>query len=500
MSKRINREPNVIQLRFELGLRIGALIVGLYHMLMSLYRCYGGFSGSIFEHMDFVLFGALVLATASYLVFTKMEYPDTMYRVRDFMHRLFCPEMLVLMALFCWYVISCIACGSYYHGTWLKGNAFPLLDTAINVFIFFPLAAYMPENRRRQAIHGVIHIIVSLMTVLMVFVLWNVYHLNIIRLPGGEIGMTADVRLTVCVHPNTVAAYVSLFMMLCLYMILIQPMPAKLLYGFALFIHLVVLILTNSRTCFIAITASFMLCSAVYTWHRSKSSSSLKCAVLCVLASSLVFAFFLLARKLVFQSFQSITHFSELVALQNGASSAQAASSSANSASHITLKAESMSSRYITWLYSLKAMVYDLHKAVFGVTPISVDSVLDLIAGGDHADVYTHNQFLEVGVCLGFPGLILFIVYIVLIARNCLNVGLSKEQMPYPGYYVMPATIFMLVISNLTEGRLMFYHYQPAAFFFILGGWITLESRNLPNLFQRKPSPACTKAGKKKTP
>ena len=117
MSKRINREPNVIQLRFELGLRIGALIVGLYHMLMSLYRCYDEFNGSTLEYMDFVLLGALVLAAASYLVFAKMEYPDTMYRVRDFMHRLFCPEMLVLMALFCWYVISCIACGSYYHGT-----------------------------------------------------------------------------------------------------------------------------------------------------------------------------------------------------------------------------------------------------------------------------------------------------------------------------------------------------------------------------------------------
>lgn len=499
MSKKTNREPNVIQLRFELGLRTGALIVGLYHMLMCLYRCYGGFSGSIFEQMDFVLFGVLALAAVSYLVFTKMEYPDTMYRVRDFMHRLFCPEMLALTALLGWYVISCIACGSYYHGTWLKGNAFPLLDTAINVFIFFPLAAYMPENRRKQAIHGIIHVIVGLMTVLMVFVLWNVYHLNIIRLPGGDIGMTADVRLIVFVHPNIVAAYVSLYMMLCLYMILIQPTPVKLLYGFALFIHLVVLILTNSRTSFIAITAAFMLCSAVFTWHHSKSAGSLKRVILCVLASSLAFAFFMLARKLVFQSFQSITHFSELVALQNGASSSQAAASSVDSASRITLKADSMSTRYVTWLYSLKAMVYDLHKAIFGVTPISVDSVLDLIAGGDHPDVYTHNQFLEVGVCLGFPGLILYIIYIVLIARNCLNVGLSGDQKPYPGYYVMPATIFMLVISNLTEGRLLFYHYQPAAFFFILGGWITLESRHLPNLFRRRPSPARTKAGRKKT-
>ena len=488
MSKRINREPNVIQLRFELGLRIGALIAGLYHLLMSVYRYYDEFNGSTLEYMDFVLLGALALAAASYLVFTKMEYPDTMYRVKDFVRGLLCPEMLLLVALLGWYVISCLACGSYYQGSWLRGNAFPLLDTAINVFIFFPLAAYIPENRRRQAVHGVIHAIVGLMTVLMVIVLWNVYQPNVIRVPGGEIGMSADVRLYINCNPNTTGAYAALLVMLCLYMVVSQRPLVKALYGFALFVHMVILMLSNSRTCMIAVTAAFMLVAFVFVWHRLTGAAPARRIALCVLASVLTMLLMSFIRYAVFASFEAITHFSELVARGDRDAIAK-----------ISLTAGSMKTRLITWGYSIRAMVYDLHKAIFGVTPIAVKSALELVAGTTSTDIYTHNQYMEIGVSLGFPGLILFLAFLVLTARNCLVIALSREQRPFPGFYVVPAIIFMLVVSNLTEAILLFYHYLNGSFFYILCGWVALESHKLPDPFKRKPSPARTKAVKKKS-
>lgn len=488
MSKKIHREPSAVQLRFERGLRIGALIVGLYHLLMSVYRYYDEFNGSTLEYMDFVLLGALALAAASYLVFTKMEYPDTMYRVKDFVRGLLCPEMLLLVALLGWYVISCLACGSYYQGSWLRGNAFPLLDTAINVFIFFPLAAYMPENRRRQAVHGVIHAFVGLMTVLMVIVLWNVYQPNVIRVPGGEIGMSADVRLYINCNPNTTGAYAALLVMLCLYMVVSQRPLVKALYGFALFVHMVILMLSNSRTCMIAVTAAFMLVAFVFVWHRLTGAAPARRIALCVLASVLTMLLMSFIRYAVFASFEAITHFSELVARGDRDAIAK-----------ISLTAGSMKTRLITWGYSIRAMVYDLHKAIFGVTPIAVKSALELVAGTTSTDIYTHNQYMEIGVSLGFPGLILFLAFLVLTARNCLVIALSREQRPFPGFYVVPAIIFMLVVSNLTEAILLFYHYLNGSFFYILCGWVALESHKLPDPFKRRTSPARAKAVKKKS-
>lgn len=488
MSKKIHREPSAVQLRFERGLRIGALIVGLYHLLMSIYRYYDEFNGSTLEYMDFVLLGALALAAASYLVFTKMEYPDTMYRVKDFVRGLLCPEMLLLVALLGWYVISCLACGSYYQGSWLRGNAFPLLDTAINVFIFFPLAAYMPENRRTQAVHGVIHAIVGLMTVLMVIVLWNVYQPNVIRVPGGEIGMSADVRLYINCNPNTTGAYAALLVMLCLYMVVSQRPLVKALYGFALFVHMVILMLSNSRTCMIAVTAAFMLVAFVFVWHRLTGAAPARRIALCVLASVLTMLLMSFIRYAVFASFEAITHFSELVARGDRDAIAK-----------ISLTAGSMKTRLITWGYSIRAMVYDLHKAIFGVTPIAVKSALELVAGTTSTDIYTHNQYMEIGVSLGFPGLILFLAFLVLTARNCLVIALSREQRPFPGFYVVPAIIFMLVVSNLTEAILLFYHYLNGSFFYILCGWVALESHKLPDPFKHRPSPARAKAVKKKS-
>ena len=523
MSKKINREPSAIQLRFERGLRIGALIVGLYHLLMGIYRYYDEFSGTTLEYMDFVLFGALALATASYLVFTKMEYPDTMYRVKDFVRGLLRPEMLLLMALLGWYVISCLACGSYYQGPWLRGNAFPLLDTAINVFIFFPLAAYMPQERRRQAVHGVIHVFVGLLTVLMMIVLWNVYQLNILHVPGGEIGMSENVRLYINCNPNTTGAFAALLVMLCLYMVVSERPLIKALYGFALFVHMVILMLSNSRTCLIAVTAAFMLVAFVFVWHRLAKPGLVRRIVICALASVLTLLAMTSIRSAVFASFESITHFSELVALQKEAEKSEAAISSAadavseaaaestadasaaiersgaNAAADITLKAESIGTRLVTWGHAMKAMVYNLHMAIFGVTPISVIGALDLGAGEAINTAYTHNQFLEIGVSLGFPGLFLFLAFLVLTARNCLVIVFSREQRPFPGFYVIPATIFMLVVSNLLEAILLFYHYPNGSFFYILCGWVALESHALPNPFRRKAPSARAKAGKKKS-
>lgn len=438
---------------------------------MSIYKYYADFNNSVFQVLDYALFGILAIAAISYYLICKAKYPKVSASITKLIRSLFFPEFRILVLLFVWYFLCCISVGDHYGGNWLKGNMFPLFDTAISFFILFPLAFYLNNSgNTRVTIHACIHLLVGIMTILMAIVLWNVFHLNILEIPGGQIGMTSEVRLCINCHPNTAGAYAALILMLCLYMLVIQPYPVKILYAVSIIIHLFILMLTNSRTCFIAVTLCYSLTAGFVLWHSIGSRPLIQRCIFSLVSASLTLIAFFTIRDGVFNLFESVTHFSEHLALQNS-----------SSIRALDMGSGEMDSRYILWSYSLKSMVSDWHKAIWGVTPISVISAISLASNGKYSEWYTHNQFLEVGVALGWVGLILFILFMLLMAKNCLRIGLSQKQYPFSGFYIVPMIILMLVISNLTEAILLFYHFLSGGVFFLLCGWVTLESHNSPD-------------------
>ena len=134
--------------------------------------------------------------------------------------------------------------------------------------------------------------------------------------------------------------------------------------------------------------------------------------------------------------------------------------------------ARTMNGRTRIWSLSLKAMVYDVQKFIFGVTPVSVISMLRTVSGGS-IDVYTHNQFLEVGVALGFPGLCLFVAWTVFILRDAFRMlFVHREKL---SSLVIIAVVAALAIGNLTEATLLFYGFITGSIFFLLCGWISVR-------------------------
>jgi len=124
-------------------------------------------------------------------------------------------------------------------------------------------------------------------------------------------------------------------------------------------------------------------------------------------------------------------------------------------------------------------MFHDIHHFLFGVTTAGVYDTLEAFAQGFYG-VYTHNQFLEVAVSSGVPNLILYMIWLVLICKNCLRIGLSSVQNISLGERLIPIIILCLVVANLPEGRLIGHSYMPGNVFFLLCGWTCVKARTLP--------------------
>ena len=93
-----------------------------------------------------------------------------------------------------------------------------------------------------------------------------------------------------------------------------------------------------------------------------------------------------------------------------------------------------------------------------------------LVENGYPSEMYTHNQFLEILLGLGLPTLLLFIGWLLLLAKKCLQLGLSKE---YPwALRILPVVILTMLICNMFEAVLLFFRCCVGDIFFFLAGYV----------------------------
>ena len=463
-KKKAFAEPTKLQIHCERGLLVMAIVVGVFHMLMSIYKYYAAFSGTFLERIDYALLGIFLVLCVSYCLFTKLKYPKTFGRITGFLRNLLCPETVLLLLFLLWYLFSCFAVDAKYTGEFLTANRTIAPDIALSLLVLFPLCLCLPKQKRIAVLHLIIHIIVALMTVLMSIVLYYVFQPAVLTVPGGEIGMNANVRLCINCNPNTTGAYAAILFMLSIYMILSQKLLIKIFYGISAFVHMVVLMLSNSVTSYIAVSAFLFVTVFMLIFNLLGTKSMAKRILIGLCAGIAVVALFSALRSLTFTAFEAISHFSEYVNKAPGART-------------VDLDHDNVHSRQQIWGFAFKGMTSDSHRATFGVTPAGVVTLIDMMSDGLHR-LYTHNQFLEIGVAMGFPGLLLYLLWLVLIALHCLKVGFSPESSA-SGTFALPAVVLGLVIANLTEATLLFYHFLPGAFFFLLCGFVTAEGRKL---------------------
>lgn len=443
--------------QFDRILLILALCCGGLHTLMSLLQYF--FDLSVVQYVDYALGGALAVAVVLRWV--------TVGR----MTRRLCAEQKLLIGMLIWYAITCVVMTGRYEGNWILANVEPYFDTCVSLLVLFPLGRYIARHGAKGVLEALLHAALIVWTLVMVYVILNVFQNHIITTPsGGQIGMTRNITLSLNCYYNTTGAIQIVFTLLCCCMVAWCRHPAaKIAYVLMTLVNYVILVLSNSRTAFLATGFSFGLIVGLGVYGCVKTDQMRKRLILSACAFALSFAAFLLMRSVVFYVHEAISHLSELL----GKNAARAILDETTS---------TFTGRTKIWGFALKAMVYDEEKFFFGVTPVSVISMIKLVSDGVW-DVYTHNQFLEIGMALGVPGLCMFTAWCVLIARSAFRMVFVQKE-PVSSLLVI-AVIIALGIGNMLEATLLFYGFVTGCAFFILCGWVSVKGEKEPEKHNR---------------
>ncbi len=462
MARKKAVEPTAFQLACEKTLRISALALGFFHMLISLMRyCFDYYR--LARPIECWFAVALAISATFYFLYNWLYMPETMYRVRELFRRMWSPELLFVIGLVAWYPICCLINQLHFNQPIFRANDWLMFDTAVNAVILFPLAIFLPGKKARAVVDAMLHVIMLFATAVAVYSLWNLFHLNVVTMPSGyQIGMTSDLQFTIGLHYNITGATAATMMCVSIYMIASQKPALRLIYLPVMLIHAVVLLLTNSRASFVAglvavVAASFLACEKLFTGRRlQRMAISTIAAILC----GVLFWFL---RAWVFVLFDKVTHFKELVSFDELSD---------------VRKLDSLNGRLGIWGASLKVMFSSLRTFIFGVTPVNVPSLIKQYGGFSTEFAHAHNQILQIGICFGVPAMVLYIAFLVSIAIKCLRILLSQRGRDFRGAYSIPVAILMLVTLDMAESFLVAYFSIMGCVFFLFCGWVCAIDRD----------------------
>ena len=459
------------QLKYEKILQIAALVLAIIHMTMVPFRY-------VVSYLDFKAYElwyglVLVIGIVVYLILTKVHFPNTWFRIKALFSRLSSYEQLYGIGLFAWAIISCWYYQSRTGQAFFHVQDWFLFDMAINMMILLPMAKFLGKDKAKKIIELMLHVVVWAYTFFTFWCLWNVFHLNIVTLPaGGQVGMDSNSRLYLGCHYNITGAIALTMLALCLYMIFQKRKFVRILYIFAGLAHLLVAMLSNSRTVFVAglvmvAVAGFMACWTCLIdktfWTRIGISAT--GAVISV-------AVYWAVRPLAFLLFEQITHFKELLG-------------SSSSISDDVRELTSLSGRRRIWLASLKVMFSSSRAFFFGVTWAATTQALMQIGGLTFECAHAHNAILQVGVAYGVPAMIGFIIFLAFIFLRSIQILFGKKEQSFHCAYMVPVVVLCLVVMNLAEAYLVGYYAIMSSVFFLFCGWIMeMEEGSLKELLK----------------
>ena len=466
-------EPNQVQKTCEAFLKWSIPGIAFYHLglILAGYFLADSVTTTLLAAEKWALIIIVGIALL-YCVYTMFALHEQMFRIKQFLRRLCCPEMILLILFFVWNIFCVISADKTYKYNFWKANDAILFDLFVSFFMFFAFAYILTKQQAKKTVEILFLIIVAVTTGLMIWVLWVVCKPSVIELPGGvSIGMTSNGRLSVNCHPNTVGAYAEIVLMMCLYMAVTKKRIIRFLNLLAIPVHYFVLILTDSRTCLIATAFTVGVVIGKLVFDAAKGKSSWQRALFASLSFVICFVAIMGLRQPVRIAYESISHFSELV----------------SGGTAITGRTMEMTTngRLELWYAAVQSAFSSFRNMMFGVTPAGVVSEINKWTGKD-LNYYTHNQFFEVLVSNGLPGFLLFVSWLVLIARKCIKNVLLRMDITRRDMVVVCGMILMLVISNLYEAILLYYRFLVEGLFFLFCGMIAYEGKDNKEQPQKK--------------
>ena len=399
------------------------------------------------------------LLIIEYVLLGLMGFSTILFLARERIPVRFRPAFVLLVLFMGWYIISCIAMSIEYDGDWVSHNSYPILNTAVYMFLAFPLGYVMIREGNNQLGKILLHILLLSWTVFITFVLIRVFQGETIKTPNNGI-IRMEIGLELNCHYNITGSYELLFFLVCCSMMVwCKQIIFKAVYGLSAAVHFIALSLSNSRTSVLSALVGFMALTgiAVYLWlKKNKKPHQLIIAVIAGLIAGAVFYY---CSGLVLKLYNICTD------------------SSASVRSTISEVAGNMSftGRTKIWEYTIKGIFSSFRMAVFGVTPMSAADMINQMMGTD-VYAHAHNQLLQIAASIGIPGLCIFLAWFYIMLRDSYRLYFVQKNQTL--FLFVPVLIMVLMLSNMMEVFLVFYNHISGLVFFLICGMLYGKENN----------------------
>ena len=486
---------------YKTGLRLSAILLTMIFTMYSLLQ-YIVREREYLKYQKWI--GVAVLAAAAvYVLIAVFTDREELAGIRAFARRLLSFEQVILILILLWYLLGCAVRSRIDGEPLFKFNDNRLFMITLSFFLFFPFAELMGKYAKR-ALEWMIHFMMLIYTPIVAYCVYKYYRMELFTFPSG-LSLDND-RISVSMRMGgnlniTAAAHLLLFG-ICLYMLLTQRRAVRIIYVPVTFVYFLAVIVSGSRTSFLALL--FLIISTVFlfVWdllqNRAKPARIAGALITAVVTVVIVLALQSVILRMfakTYNEYMEKTYGSNTTDTVNEAVADQAddtantvprtstSPASFNEAElllkahtsgerkteHVQARAEEepdedrekgtrkmndLSGRPQIWAECVKIMFSSPDHFLFGVSPCYVSSRLKKATGLGDAINHAHNGLLQVGVGIGFPGMILFLIFEISIIRRCLIILFKGKEALFRHCWILPVIIAGIMITELSEAML----------------------------------------------
>ena len=538
---------------YRSALRLGVILLTELFIIVSLMQY------AIPEH-DYLkhekrLGAAILLAALLYVVIVACVDRDELRKVGGLIRRMCCFEQIMLILVLLWYILGCAVRSRLDSEPLFKFNDNRLFMFTMTTFAFYPFMTLMGREYAKRIFEGMVHFTMAIYTVFCAWCVWKYYRVEFFTFPSGLRlqNYREGVSMMIGGNINITAAAAVVMLGLCMYMILTQKRAVKILYILAAIVHLMVMILTNSRTSYLAFLCMVVAAGFLFTWDSlQKSNYFVRFAaglIVAALCAGAVYA----ARGSLIKMFSHV-YPTYLEQQAQAAAEEAAAKQAAEEAAHEILKEElapkeeaaeqaveaetvaaeqaaagetaaetaaaeepaaepapaeepaaepaptpiqtpygdetarkmdDLNGRVSVWMTAIKIIRSSKDHFLFGVSPVFVKTQLEKVSGFDRSIPHAHNGILQVGVGIGAPAMLMFLLFELAIIVRCLIIVFRGWGTPFRYSWVIPVILMGILVIELVESMLFAMQRVNLPVFYVLAGWTVSVTREISNKKKR---------------
>lgn len=418
------------------------------------------------DHLMAAVVAVIVAVTLTAAAFRSRSAVEAVKRVAGVLH---CPAWYPAALFFLVITVCAVLTDRHQPGTFAD-NRGCLYDVCVCVFILLPVGMCLGRSGRYIPIRKIFPVFLWGYSL---FVLYGFLALMFPDTFGSEGIYMERYRFYLFSNPNTTAMICTAMMIGAVPLFLTEGRTKRILLVLSYIMLYVCLMFTDSRTSIIAVTVSLSAAAVLLAmkwkrpaWKRALAGGSAVVMILLLFLGGQK-GFTPLRIAVSDSAVQEISEAAPAVPVEQAGSALPQFSPEQVQRPLLT---KDLNERTDIWKSAVEILKTDPHSALHGCSPNEIPKRLMPYLG---RQIYTHNQLLEVVMAYGIPALLVFFLWMMMLAWKSLKVGLGVLQDKVPVCVsLMPLVLLELVINNMAEGVLLFYRYPVGQLFFLVAGCV----------------------------